>query len=130
MVSSPFQAKGKAMRILLAAALCATPLILAGCGEGSAFDNGVRSSFRDNAVQSCVTASQRAPNSSQFDWPRLCGCAIDRYMAGKHTSDLRNADPNDPALRAATQQCAMEQLGRAPAAPSAGEEGNGAKPSD
>ena len=118
------------MRILLAGALCATPLILAGCGEGSAFDNGVRSSFRDNAVQSCVTASQRAPNSSHFDWPRLCGCAVDRYMAGKSTSDLRNANPQDPALRAATQQCAMEQIGAAPAAPAGGEEENAAKPEE
>ena len=116
------------MRILLAAALCAASLVLAGCGEGSAFDNGVRSSFRDNAVQSCVTASQRAPGASRIDWPRLCGCAIERYMAGKRTSDLRNADPHDPALRAATQQCAMEQMGAALAAPAGGKESNAAKP--
>jgi hypothetical protein len=122
------------MRILLAGALGAIAVSLSGCGEGSAFDNGVRSSFRENAVQSCVTASRGAPDSSRFDWPRLCGCAIDRYMAGKSTSDLRNADPHDPALRAATQQCAMDQVGAAAGAPPAGEPtgetGNEAKPTD
>lgn len=119
------------MRIHLMGAACAMTLSLAGCGEGSAFDNGVRTSFRDNAVQSCVTASRAAPNAPRFDWPRLCGCSIDRYMAGKSTSDLRNADPQDPALRAATQQCAMEQAAAiAGGAPPAAEEENAAKPSD
>jgi hypothetical protein len=122
------------MRILIAGAACAMSLSLAGCGEGSAFDNGIRTSFRENAVQSCVTASRNAPNAPQLDWPRLCGCSIDRYMQGKSTSDLRNANPEDPALRAASQQCAMEQVNAAAgaaagAAPDAEEE-NGAKPAD
>ena len=118
------------MRLILAGAACALSLSLAGCGEGSAFDNGVRTSFRDNAVESCVTASRAAPNGPRFDWPRLCGCAIDRYMAGKSTGDLRNADPQDPALRAATQQCAMEQAAAATGAAPAAEEENAAKPGD
>ena len=119
------------MRIHLAGALSAAMFVLAGCGQGSAFDNGVRSGFRENAVASCVTASNNAPNRSQFDWPRLCGCAIDRYMAGKSTSDLRSADPHDPALRAATERCAMEQVGGAtPADAPAGNEEEPAKPSD
>jgi hypothetical protein len=117
------------MRILLGAA-CAAVTLLAGRGEGSAFENGERSSFRENAVNSCVTASRTAPNTNQFDWPRLCGCAIDRYMTGKSTADLRSANPQDPALRAATEQCAMEQVGAASAAPSKPEADNGAKPSD
>jgi hypothetical protein len=84
---------------------------LAGCGEGSAFDNGMRAQFRDRAVESCISSSRTgAAATVHFDWPRLCGCAIDRYMAHKSTADLRSADPSDPALRAATQQCAMEQV--------------------
>lgn len=118
------------MRILLAGAACAMTLSLAGCGEGSAFDNGVRTSFRENAVQSCVTASRSAPNAPQLDWPRLCGCSIDRYMADKSTSDLRTANPEDPALRAASQQCAMEQINAAAGAAPAAENENAAKPSD
>jgi hypothetical protein len=127
------------MRILLAGAACAIIVPLAGCGEGSTFDNSFRTSFRENAVNSCVTSSRNAPNSSQIDWQRLCGCAIDRYMNGKSSSDLRNATPEDPALRAATEQCALEQVAGAAGAPAAGapaggapsaEEGNAAKPGD
>jgi hypothetical protein len=99
------------MRIVLASAAGATIVALAGCGEGSAFDNGMRAQFRDRAVESCITSSRTAPATAvRFDWPRLCGCAIDRYMANKSTTDLRRAEPTDPALRAATQQCAMEQV--------------------
>jgi hypothetical protein len=101
------------MRIVLAGAAGAMIVSLAGCGQGSAFDNGIRSGFRENAVQSCISSSRTAPATVRFDWPRLCGCAIDRYMANKSTTDLRRADPSDPALRAATQQCAMEQVNAA-----------------
>ena len=87
------------MRIILAGAACAIAIPLAGCGEGSAFDNGFRTSFRENAVSSCVTASRNAPNASRFDWQRLCGCAIDRYMNGKSSSDLRSANPIIATLR-------------------------------
>jgi hypothetical protein len=102
------------MHILLAAAACAMTVSLAGCGGGSVSDNEMRSSLRENAVSSCIAASRTSPDGSRFDWPRLCGCAIDRYMAGRSTSDLRNADPQDPSRRAASRQCAMEQLGVAP----------------
>jgi len=101
------------MRLILAGAAGAMSFSLGGCGEGSAFDNGMRDSFRTTAVESCVSSSHGAPMPAGFDWQRLCGCAIDRYMANKSTSELRNANPSDPALRAATQQCAMEQLGGA-----------------
>ena len=101
------------MRQILSGGVAAPFLLLAGCGEGSAFDNGMRDSFRSTAVESCVTSSRGSPMPAGFDWQRLCGCAIDRYMANKSTSELRNANPSDPALRAATQQCAMEQLGGA-----------------
>ena len=37
-------------------------------------------------------------------------------MANKSTTDLRKAEPTDPALRAATQQCAMEQVNAGAAA--------------
>jgi hypothetical protein len=98
------------MRIVLAGAAGAMIAMLAGCGEGSAFDNGMRAQFRTTAVESCIASSRTAPATVHFDWPRLCGCAIDRYMANKSTTDLRKAEPTDPALRAATQQCAMEQV--------------------
>jgi hypothetical protein len=109
------------MRIILAGAAGALIVSLAGCGEGSAFDNGMRSQFRDTAVTSCVSSARTAPANVPLDWPRLCGCAIDRYMANKSTAELRRAEPTDPELRAATQQCALEQMNAAGG-------GTGAKP--
>ena len=103
------------MRILLAGALCALTVSLAGCFMQS--DEEVRASFRTQAVDSCVAASRSDPNPSHFDWQRLCGCTIDRYMAGKSASDLRNADSHDPALREMSRQCAMEQVGGGAEAP-------------
>jgi hypothetical protein len=108
------------MRFILVGGTAAIVLSLAGCGEGSAFDNGIRDGFRRTAVESCVSSSRGTPMPAGFDWERLCGCAIDRYMEGKSGSDLRSADPSDPALRAATQQCAMEQMGAAAGAPAGG----------
>jgi hypothetical protein len=111
------------MRFFLAGALCA--MSIAGCGMQS--DDEMRASFRAHAVDSCVASSRSEPNPNNFDWQRLCGCAIDRYIAGKSASDLSNADPHDPALRQSTQQCAMEQTGGATnAQPPAPE--NGAEP--
>lgn len=104
------------MRIILAGAAGAMIVALAGCGEGSSFDNSIRAQFRETAVSSCLSSSRSAPATVHFDWPRLCGCAIDRYMANKSTTELRRADPSDPALRAASQQCALEQVNGAPAA--------------
>ena len=99
------------MRLILAGGAAGLILSLAGCGEGSAFDNGVRDGFRQTAIESCVSSSRGTVMPAGFDWQRLCSCAIDRYMANKSTTELRSADPSDPALRAATQQCAMEQMG-------------------
>jgi hypothetical protein len=98
------------MRIILAGVACALMALLAGCGEGSAFDNGMRAQFRDTAVESCVASSRNAPAAVRLDWPRLCRCAVDRYMANRSTTELHRTEASDPALRAASQQCAMEQL--------------------
>jgi hypothetical protein len=116
------------MRFIVAGAACALTLSLAGCGSGGASDNEVRASMRESAVASCVAASRNAPNRAQYDWPRLCACATDRYMAGKSTSDLQDADPQDPARRAASRQCAIEQMGEVLNAIATGQDGNGAAP--
>jgi hypothetical protein len=98
------------MRIVLAGAAGAMIASLAGCGPGSAFDNGMRGQFRDTAVESCIASSRAQSNTVRLDWPRLCRCAVDRYMANKTTSELQSTEANDPALREASRQCAMEQL--------------------
>jgi hypothetical protein len=98
------------MRILLAGALCATAA-LAGCGTQS--DNEMRASYRQRQVDECVAASRTASTSGPFDWPLFCGCVVDRYMAGKSPAELSHPDPQDPARRAISRQCQMEQLGGA-----------------
>jgi hypothetical protein len=97
------------MRILLARLACVMAFALAGGSDASAVDQNFRTDFRENAVESCIAESRNSPWSSHYDWPRLCGCAIDRWMIGKSEADLRVAKPEDPALRAASEQCAMEQ---------------------
>ncbi|HYJ53720.1 MAG TPA: hypothetical protein VEW04_11170 [Allosphingosinicella sp.] len=108
------------MRFILIGGTVTIFLASTGCGEGSAFDNGIRDGFRRTAVESCISSSRGTPMPAGFNWERLCGCAIDRYMEGKSGADLRSADPSDPALRAATQQCAMEQMGAAQGAAATG----------
>src|SRR5436305_13980769 len=108
------------MRILLAGAACALLLALSGCGQGS--DAEVRASIRDRSVDSCIAASRNAPDTRGLDWPRLCRCAVDRSMAGKSTAELQNPDPRDPARRAASQQCMMEQMGGGAAGGPSGED--------
>jgi len=111
------------MRIILTGAACAMIVSLAGCGDP-------RDQFKTAAVESCIASGRSAPATPvQLDFPRLCNCAIDRYMAGKTTDELRNANAQDPALTAASQQCAMEQLGggAAPGAAGAQPAGNDAE---
>jgi hypothetical protein len=101
------------MRILVSVAFTASACMLAGCGGAGGNDNEIRASMRENAISQCVAASHNAPNNAQYDWPRLCGCVTDRYMAGRSTADLQNADPQDPARRAISRQCAIEQMSAA-----------------
>jgi hypothetical protein len=127
-----FKAKGARMQILLAGAACAAMLCLSGCGDGGLDDNEMRASFREHQVQTCISGVSSSPQAAalHLDGPRLCACAMDRYMAGKSAADLRNADPHDAALRDATRQCQMEQMSEAQGALPTGQEENGATPAN
>jgi hypothetical protein len=116
------------MRILLAGAMCATIFCLAGCGQGGGDDNEMRAAMREHSITSCIAASRASRQRDQYDWPRLCSCATDRYMAGRSTSDLRNAEPHDPARQAASRQCAIEQMSATLDAIANGQTENGATP--
>jgi hypothetical protein len=116
------------MRILLGAALCAITLALAGCGAGGGDDNEMRAAMREQSISSCVAAARTSARAGQYDWPRLCSCATDRYMAGKSTSDLRNVQPHDPARQAASRQCAIEQMSATLEAIANGQAENSAAP--
>jgi len=82
---------------------------LAGCGQGSAFDQAFRNSFRESAVNSCITTSRNTPNApAGFDWQRLCSCSIDRLMRGKTSAELRRIAGDSRAQMDAVRQCANE----------------------
>jgi len=109
----------------IATALIAVlPVALAGCGQGSAFDEAFRNSFRESAVSSCVAASRATPAAPQgVDWQRLCSCSVDRMMEGKSAAELRRLQGDSPEQMEAVRQCATQMGivpgGGAPAAPAA-----------
>ena len=109
------------MRPLLIIATMTSVAGLAACGEGSAFDNGFLTSYRQQAVEGCVNGARGAiPAGVQVDVQRICSCAVDRHMEGKSASDLMGSD-DQQAAQAATEQCLREEMGRSGA-------GGGSKP--
>ena len=99
------------MRLLPLLTLAALPA-LAACGEGSAFDNSFRSSYRERAVESCLSGIRAgAPAGVQLDFRRVCTCAVDRHMEGKSATDLMGAEDTQATQRAA-EQCVMEEARR------------------
>jgi hypothetical protein len=110
------------MRIFIVAALLS---LLAACGEGSAFDNSFRTSYRERAVESCVAGIRSsAPAGVRLDFNRVCQCAVDRHMEGKSATDLMGAE-NSQETTAAAEQCVMEEARRMGGAGAA----TGSKPS-
>lgn len=97
----------------LAAALVLLPL--AGCGQGSAFDEAFRNSYREKGVQTCATQARTAMAQSGraapagVDFDRICACAVDRIMAGKSARELMSP-PDDATQRAAVEQCAAQAV--------------------
>lgn len=111
------------MRAIPIVAATAGLSALAACGEGSAFDNGFRASYREKAVEGCVTGARAsAPPGVSVDFQRVCACAVDRHMEGKSATELMQGDDQAAAQRA-TEQCLREALGQ----PADG--GRGDKPS-
>jgi len=108
------------------AAILSSAVLLAACGEGSAFDNSFRESYRERAIESCAGGAQgAAPPGVNIDFRQVCACAVDRHMQGKSASDLMGEDDSavTNGAQTAMQQCVAEAMGT-PAAGGAG----GAKP--
>jgi hypothetical protein len=111
------------MRQLLIIAATTGLCALAACGEGSAFDNSFRTSYREKAVESCTAGARAAiPAGVQVDVQRVCTCAVERHMEGKSATELMGND-DQPAAQAATEQCLREEMARV-----GGGGGSGAKP--
>lgn len=101
------------MRITFAAALSFAALLTA-CGEGSAFDNSFRDSYRERAIESCAGGAQRAaPAGTNIDFRQVCACAVDRHMQGKSATALMGEDDAEvtSGAQAAMQQCIAEAVG-------------------
>jgi hypothetical protein len=129
----------KPMRIVLAGALTVSLALLAACGGAAsnnsagnaAAGNGASAApaaptdpqlvaMRASALQTCGSQLGRmAPPGS--DIPRLCGCAVDRLMAGKTAEQLRRGNPGDEerVIRACAGELgiALPSQPPAPAAP-------------
>lgn len=122
------------MRILLIAASAASLVAIASCGQGSAFDNGLRDSYREKALSSCVSgARSAAPAGVPVDFDRVCGCAIDRHMEGKSGTELmrENEKTDMSGAQAAMTQCLNDELRRSGLAPGgAAPQGNAAEPAE
>ncbi len=100
------------MRLLPILTIAAAASSLAACGEGSAFDNSFRTSYRERAVESCVAGIRSsAPAGVRLDFNRVCQCAVDRHMEGKSATDLMGAE-NSQETTAAAEQCVMEEARR------------------
>lgn len=112
------------MRVQALFAATAGLAALAACGEGSAFDNGFRTSYREKAVAGCVTGARAAaPPGVTVDFQRVCSCAVDRHMEGKSAAALMRDDDQGAAQRA-TEQCLRAAIGQpAAGAPAAADGG-------
>ena len=100
------------MRALPVFVITAGLAALVACGEGSAFDNGFRTSYREKAVEGCTTGARGAvPAGINLNLQRVCECAVDRHMQGKSATELMR-DDDQQAAQAATRQCLTEELAR------------------
>ncbi|HTU10639.1 MAG TPA: hypothetical protein VMG08_07030 [Allosphingosinicella sp.] len=100
------------MRLMLTMATGVLVLTgLAACGQN---EQSIRSNFRTQALANCqrgADASARAQLSQAgINIDQLCTCAIDRYMQQASLDQLKQDanNPDPPALRATSIQCASE----------------------
>lgn len=103
------------MRPIAAAALL---LPLAACGEGTAFDNGFRESYREKGVESCVTEARRTAgaNAAGVDFQPICECMIEKQMEGRSAAELMSGLSDAEHQRIADQCLAEQQAGGKPPA--------------
>lgn len=95
-------------------------VLLAACGEGSAFDQGFKKSFREKYVENCTKSASAAAPAGQtaIDFAKLCGCTADKVMEGRGATELANLSDADQqkAASACIAQLYPGMLGGTPAA--------------
>ena len=105
------------MRMILTVAATALAITgLAACGQS---DEQFRNTSRTQLLAGCQggNASARAQMAQAgVDVNRYCTCAVDRYMQGASTDQLKQLSRNpgnadtDPGMQRAAEQCVREQL--------------------
>ncbi len=94
------------MRTLILATLAHC---LTACGEGSAVDEGIKATYREQLVTTCsATAEGYLPAAANIDLDKICGCAADKIMEGKSATDLATTVPGSAEDLAKIRQCATE----------------------
>jgi hypothetical protein len=83
---------------------------LAGCGEGSSFDEGFKKAYREKGIAACVEATRRQSplGAASIDVEELCACTVDKVMEGKSANDLMT--PDEKAEKAAVEQCLAKAM--------------------
>lgn len=85
------------------------PLTLTACGEGSAVDERIKATYREQLVATCsATASGYLPTGANVDVDKVCGCAADKVMEGKSATDLVSTVPGSAEDLAKVRECATE----------------------
>ncbi len=85
-------------------------LLLAACDSGGVIDQTIERGVRQSAVQACTAwiPQSEIALAAGVDPERLCGCAADRILKGKGTSESADLTPSSSELRAAVAQCVVE----------------------
>ena len=98
------------IRKITVASLALTLLpFLAACGEGSAVDESIKATYREQLVTTCsATAEGYLPAAANIDLGKVCGCAADKIMEGKSATDLATTGPGSAEDLAKIRLCATE----------------------
>lgn len=84
-------------------------LALAACGEGSAVDERIKATYREQLVAACTSAAQGTiPAGANVDPDKICACAADKVMEGKSATELATTVPGSAEDLAKIRLCASE----------------------
>ena len=95
-------------------------LALTACGEGSALDESVKTTVRQQLVATCTaTAEGQIPEGLTVDLDKVCDCAADKVMDGKSVQDLVTNPPTSAEDLNKVREC-LNEMGPVKIAPAEG----------
>ena len=81
---------------------------LSACGRGGAVEQPVLDGLREKGMERCETTAGALMAAHGMDVERVCGCAVDKVMAGKSAAQLMEITRSSPEVREAAERCAIE----------------------